>query len=214
MSGEVELVRADLLASLESSGWLSSTALEIDRELPFDKFEALGVLLGKVGTAVRFWIGDFLLYGERLYGEAGAQASEALNLSPEGRQDCLRVALAFPPAKRSRHLSFGHHRTLAARWLEPFQRYELLDRAEREAWTVRELEAHVRSLRRGDSDSRYVTADCDAALEELLSKARQQLLACGYDRDLILELRVRGRGVEYVVEQGPPADHRRRREAA
>ena len=68
-----EVVRADLLASLEENGWLSKTALVIDRpDLPFEQFEALGVHLGVVGTAVKWWQGDWLMYGEALYGELAA----------------------------------------------------------------------------------------------------------------------------------------------
>jgi hypothetical protein len=108
-----DLVRADLLARLESSGWISSTALVIDREIPFERYVALGGLLGKVGSAVKFWIGDYLVFGEQVYGERAAQASEALNLSPEGRQECVRVALRVPPQRRR---AWWHHRLVAASW--------------------------------------------------------------------------------------------------
>ena len=154
-----DLVRADLLASLEESGWLSSTALVIDRpDLSYEKYTALGVLIGKVGTAVKWWVGDYLMFGEALYGERAAQASEALNLSAEGRQECLRVALAVPRSRRRPSLSWWHHRIVAARWLTLPQREQLLDEAEREGLTTRELEARVRDLRALDSDSRGATA--------------------------------------------------------
>ena len=56
-----DLVRADLLASLEESGWINSTALVIDRpDLSYEKYESLGVLLGKVHSAAKWWAGDWL----------------------------------------------------------------------------------------------------------------------------------------------------------
>jgi hypothetical protein len=198
---EVDRVRADLLADLEESGWISSTALVIDRDLSIDRYTALGALLGKVGSAVKFWIGDFLIYGERVFGEEAAHASEALNMSPEGRQDCLRVALAFPPVRRNPRLSFGHHRALAARWLDPQARSELLERAEGEGWSVRDLEGRLKRLRAPDSDFRHVT-DCEQVLDDLVTKAHDQLLKCGYDRDVVLELVVRAGPVEYRIVKG------------
>jgi hypothetical protein len=193
-----DLVRADLLASLEASGWISSTALVIDRpDLPYAKYEALGVLLGKVGSAVKFWIGDYLLIGEELYGERAAQASEALNLSAEGRQECLRVALANPRSRRRPGLSWWHHRLVAARWITPGQREQLLDRAERERLSTRELEAAVRDLRVLDSDSRGATADCRDLAAAAAADLRVALIACGHADDI--EVIVRSGPVELAV---------------
>ena len=78
-----DLVRVDMLAALEASGWISSTALVIDQpDLPYERYEAVGVLLGRFGSAIKFWIGDWLLYGEAIYGERAAQASESLVSPP------------------------------------------------------------------------------------------------------------------------------------
>jgi len=200
-----ELVRADLLASLEQSGWLSATALVIDRpDLPYEQFEAVGALLGKVGTAVKWWVGDYIRYGEALYGERAAQASETLNLSAEGRQDCLRVALAIPPSRRRPSLSWWHHRVVAARWLTLPQREQLLDAAERERLTTRELEARVRDLRALDSDSRGATAACQELLDQAAASLREQLLACGYPDELALSIEVAvPPGITVAVRTGP-----------
>ena len=198
-----DLVRADLLASLEDSGWISSTALAIDRELPLEKYTALGALLGKVGTAVKFWVGDFLVYGEKVYGEEAAQASEALNLPEDGRAECLRVSLAISPACRRPGLSWWHHRQVSAKWISPQQRDELLDRAEREKLTTRELEAIVRDLRALGSDSRGATeSSCDDVADEAARSLREKLRACGYDKAVVVEVRVRDRGAEYVITVG------------
>lgn len=198
-----DLVRADLLASLEDSGWISSTALAIDRELPLEKYTALGALLGKVGTAVKFWVGDFLVYGEKVYGEEAAQASEALNLSEDGRAECFRVSLAISPACRRPGLSWWHHRQVSAKWISPQQRDELLDRAEREKLTTRELEAIVRDLRALGSDSRGATeSSCDDVADEAARSLREKLGACGYDKAVVVEVRVRDRGAEYVITVG------------
>jgi hypothetical protein len=202
MSADAELVRADLLSSLEDAGWLSATALVIDRELPYERAESLAALIGRVGSAARFWAGDILIYAERMYGERAAQLSEALNFSEHARQDAVRVSLAIPPNRRRPGLSWWHHRLCAARWLTPEQRDHLLDRAERERLTTREFEAVVRDLRGLDSGSRGATGDnCDDVVDRAAAELYERLIECRYE-SVVVEIVVRGGGVEYRVCRG------------
>jgi hypothetical protein len=199
-AGMTELVRADLLASLESSGWISSTALVIDRtDLPYEKFEALGGLIGTVGSAAKWWTGDFLMYAEHLYGELAAQASESLNLSEAGRQDCVRVALAIPRSKRRPGLSWWIHRQVAAKWITPSMRDDLLDRAEREKLTTRQLEAVVKDLRALHSDSRGATDECEHVVNDAARDLRTALLGCGYPDDIAVVVTISAPGVALEV---------------
>ena len=202
VAGMTDLVRADLLASLESSGWISSTALVIDRpDLPFEKFEALGGLIGTVGSAAKFWAGDYLAYAEHLYGELAAQASEALNISEAGRQDCLRVALAIPRSKRRPGLSWWHHRQVAAKWMTPFERERLLDQAEREKLTTRQLEVIVQDLRALHSDSRGATGDeCDHVVDNTARELRAELRTCGYADDLTVMITISSPSEDVALE--------------
>jgi hypothetical protein len=192
-----DLVRrgdVELLAELERTGAITATALSLDVRMSFDEYVALGLLLGRLSTAVRFWSGDYLLYGEACFGEEAAQASEALRLSEDGRMDAIRVSRMIPRRLRRESLSWWHHRIVAVGYLEPDEREELLDRAEREGWTTRVLEAVVRDLRRGGSDSRgATTAEPPIVVEALVDAAR----------DLVRDAR-RGR------EARPGAARRRR----
>ena len=178
------LVRVDLLARLEETGALSATGLHISNpDLPFEQYEALGVFLGHLQTAVKWWIGDWLLLGEELYGDAAAQASEALNLSVEGRQECLRVALAIPRSRRRASLSWWHHRLVAARWIAPAEREQLLNAAEAERLTTRELEDRVRDLRALEADSRGATAaECEEVTTEAIRMLRAVSSSAGRSR--------------------------------
>jgi hypothetical protein len=185
-------VRADLLAKLEEGGWISPTALVIDRELPYDKAESLAVLIGRVGSASRFWAGDILVYAENVYGERAAQLSEALNFSEHSRQDAVRVSLAIPPSRRRPALSWWHHRLVAASWISPADRDRLLDRAEGERLTTRELETLVRDLRALGSESRGATgeADCDVVLDRAVDTFHHAVVAC-YGKDATFEVVVK-----------------------
>lgn len=141
------------------------------------------------GSGSRFWAGDILVYAEKVYGERAAQLSEALNFSEHSRQDAVRVSLAIPPSRRRSALSWWHHRLVAASWISPAERDRLLDRAEDERLTTRELEELVRDLR-ALSGSRGATgeADCDVVLDELVAHVRERLAACGYEREAVLEV--------------------------
>jgi hypothetical protein len=197
-------LRTDILATLEENGWISSTALVIDRELPYEKAESLTVLIGRVGSAARFWAGDILVYAERLYGERAAQLSEALNFSEHSRQDAVRVSLAIPPSRRRPTLSWWHHRLVAASWISPADRDRLLDRAEGEQLTTRELETLVRDLRALGSEPRGATGetDCDVVLDCAVQAFNEAVVSC-YGPDATFEVVVRPvPGAELILRPG------------
>ena len=103
-----------LLADLEKAGAISVTGLMLsDPNLPYDQYEALGVLLGKMHEAVRFAIGDFIILGESLYRELAYQAIEAMGLSVDARREYVRVAQQVPRSVRREDLSWSHHRAVA-----------------------------------------------------------------------------------------------------
>jgi len=115
-----------LLADLEAAGAISVVGLHLtDPNLPFEQYEALCVLLGKMHEAVRFAIGDAIRHGETLYGEMAYQAIEAMGLSVDARREYVRVAQQVPRSVRRKDLSWSHHRAVAAmppkeqrRWLK------------------------------------------------------------------------------------------------
>lgn len=114
-----------LLAELEKAGAISEVGLHLARpDLPFDQFEALCALLGRMHEAVRFAIGDAIILGEQLYKEQAYQAIEAIGLSERGRLEYVRVSEKVPRSIRRPDLSWSHHRAVAAqppkeqrRWL-------------------------------------------------------------------------------------------------
>jgi len=200
-----DLVQADLLLRLEEGGALTVTSCDLSTraDLRFDQFQAICALVGRAASAVRWWAGDLVLFGERVYGENAPQALEELRMSPEGLADCARVAAAFPPTKRSPTLSFGHHRTLASRWLEPVQRFQLLERAKGERLSVRELEALVQELRA--LESRHVTdvkKGCEELADMAASDLRERLTECGYPPDIVVAIEVAAPGISYLVRVG------------
>jgi hypothetical protein len=111
--------------------------LEIVDPLSLDDCEHIGFVLGKLRDATAFAIGDLFVFGEGEYGEAFAQVVEATGRSKTTVMEYVRVAGSVSRRRRRSCLSFTHHQLVAAR--EPAEQDELLDAAERNAWSVEEF---------------------------------------------------------------------------
>lgn len=149
-----------LLADLESAGALSVTGLHL-ADLPYEQFEALCVLLGRMHEAVRFAIGDACIHAEKLYGERGYQALEHLGLSERAKLEYVRVAQKVPRSIRREDLSWSHHRAVAP--LELPQQKQWLRRASEEHLSHHELREE---LRNGAPAKRTTCHCCGRPLDE------------------------------------------------
>lgn len=136
MSAEVTPIRRQA-TSITIPGDLSETGLVLPEGLSFDEWETIGKKLQRVEKSVRWWIGDWLAYGERVYGETYAQAIEATGYSVGDLQNMVYVASGIEPSQRCENLSWSHHREVAA--LSPPEQTRWLDKAEAESWSTREL---------------------------------------------------------------------------
>jgi N6-adenosine-specific RNA methylase IME4 len=95
------------------------------------------------------WLGDWWRYGVRAYGESEAQAA-LTGYSLKTCKNAARVADRFSePSRRRDNLTFSHHDAVAA--LPEAQADELLDLAETDDLSSRELRQKVRRLRHGET---------------------------------------------------------------
>ena len=95
-----------------------------------------------VSRSVMWWIGDWLRFGDGKWGETSAQAVEDTGRQGQTLLDAQWVASKFVDNSRRREeLSWSHHKEVAA--LPPAEADELLDLAEREGLSTRELRAEV-----------------------------------------------------------------------
>ena len=131
-----------LLADLAHTGALTSTSLHLDPDTDYDHWAALGAMLGRLTHASCWLIGDWLDFGERVYGEKYAQAVEETGLAPQTLMNYASVARRIPPSRRRATLPYSSHAVVAA--LEPAEQERLLALAEAEGWSRRELEQHVK----------------------------------------------------------------------
>lgn len=114
-----------------------------DEEADYYTFESIGRFLAASHDAVRWWIGDWLVYGEGAFGDRIYQAAEALGLSERTLLDYQHVARYVPRSRRRPDLHFGHHRVVAPIRFTPDQQRDWLQRATDLNLSTREFKAFV-----------------------------------------------------------------------
>lgn len=157
----------DLLLQMEDGGALTATSLILtDPEMPFDRYEAVGRWLGTLRDATAWWLGDWLIFGEGVYGEKYAQAVEATGRSKQTLKNYLWVASNVPASRRRDDLSWSHHAEVAS--LEPKQQRSWLTRAAREGWSIEEMRGQMRDPKPIEvmpDPERVIEIDADEAAE-------------------------------------------------
>lgn len=116
---------------------LSRCGLSSAGKPSFDDWRQVGQWLQFAGGAVHWWIGDWLNYGERAYGEKYSEALDMTGFDYQTVANDKYVAGQVEFSRRRENLSFAHHAEVAA--LSPKQQDRLLDRAEKNGWTRAEL---------------------------------------------------------------------------
>ncbi len=189
------------LPGLLDSGALTLTGLRLDdADMPFERYEAIGRFLGALGDASKWAIGDWLLFGEKVYGESYAQAAAATGRSEGSLLDYLRVAMRVARRRRRDDLTWQHHRLIAA--LEPTQQRRWLERAARNGWSTRELREQVSADSRSETGPAVLPAPPSVATREEL-RAAAEVLDQSHLRDTKIagKLRAAASGGALVSEQ-------------
>jgi len=103
---------------------ITRTGLRIDQELSFEEWSELAETIGEAARSIGFIVGDWLVYGQNLFGTDGfpekrvdaasyelAVAATGLDLST--LQNYAYVSRSIPYSLRTERLSWEHHRLLA-----------------------------------------------------------------------------------------------------
>lgn len=120
-------------------GRVSTVGLDLPPDLTFEQWNGIGAALQGVDRALQWWIGDWLRFGERRYGEMYAQAVETTGKAYQSLADAKWVADKIDFSRRRESLSWSHHKEVAGRE----DADELLDLAESDRLSVRDLRAEV-----------------------------------------------------------------------
>jgi hypothetical protein len=192
--------RTDLLPNLSDnkepvySGFrLSQNELAPVGMPSFAEWVEAGRFIQNAERAVQFWIGDWLIYGEKTYGKAHYQQAIAeTGLSYQTLRDYKWVASAVPAQLRTEKLGFHHHRQVADLPLETQAR--LLTQAQEEAWPLVKLKQEKFRLQRP------VLPAATAAHPDLLLGDCVSLLETVPDASLDLLLTDPPYGIDYETE--------------
>lgn len=129
----------ELLAELEKAGAVTATSLDLDPSLSYDRWESLGAMFGSLHRSACWLIGDWLGFGETVYGEMYAQGVAVTGLAESTLQNYASVARKVPPPRRRATLPYSSHALVAK--LEPAEQDRWLTEAEANGWSRRELAA-------------------------------------------------------------------------
>ncbi|MGA9855324.1 MAG: MT-A70 family methyltransferase [Gammaproteobacteria bacterium] len=132
-------------------GTCTKTSLVLPDDLCIEDWNTVGAQLKQASGSVMWWLGDWLNFGERKYGEMYAQAMEATEYGYQALKDAKYVSTHVEWSRRRDHVPHGIHREVAS--LAPPDQERLLAQAEAENWTVREMRRAVRRTKAGTRDN-------------------------------------------------------------
>lgn len=131
---------------LSIPGVVTETGLELPPDLTYDEWESVGRTLQRIERSVMWWVGDWLRYGERRYGETYSQALSTTDYAYQTLANAAYVAERVESSRRRENLSWSHHAEIAA--LEPDEQERFLEKAEANDWNRDEFRKVVREERR------------------------------------------------------------------
>jgi hypothetical protein len=121
-------------------------ALDLPGDTTFDEWVAIGRRLCLGSQALQWHIGDWWAFGDHRYGDRAKAAAEGLFGREFGSlMNLATVARTFETSRRREHLTFTHHVEVASLPAETAE--ELLEKAEREHLSTRDLRREVQAIR-------------------------------------------------------------------
>jgi hypothetical protein len=115
--------------------------------MSFREWAAVGRRLSRVSSATTWALGDWLLFGERAFGQRYRTAIAATNLDYQTLRNYAWVAGRFGVSRRRPELSFQHHAELAS--LTEAEQDLWLQRAVNGSWSRNELRRQLKRRRSG-----------------------------------------------------------------
>jgi phage N-6-adenine-methyltransferase len=110
--------------------------------LTFDEWLAVGNTFAQISSSINWWVGDWLNYGEKRYGETYSQGMNLTHWTLERLANVKSITRSVKSSLRNELLSWSHHIEVAA--LEPEEQAVWLNRAEVESWSVRRLREEIK----------------------------------------------------------------------
>jgi hypothetical protein len=116
--------------------------MRFDRRMSFELWKALGPKLSTRINATAWWLGDWLTFGQAMYGRRYRDAIAMTGLDYQTLRNYAVVARRFDLSRRRYNLSFQHHAELCA--LTDAEQDQWLDLAAANGWSKQQLRRQVR----------------------------------------------------------------------
>jgi hypothetical protein len=126
-------------------GTLSHTGWTPKRDLSYEEWAQVGEQLQTIHRSIQWWVGDWLNYGERAFGETYTQAIEVTGLALATLQNIKWVAANVAPSVRREGVDWTTHGLLAP--LEPHEQAYWLDAVEAEGLSSRALKERLKDAK-------------------------------------------------------------------
>lgn len=123
---------------------MTENSLQFSRNLNFDEWESVGLELFRVQAAWQWWVGDWLNYGEKKYGQTYEQALAVTGKSIKTLQQAKYVAASYESSRRL-EVSWNHH--LSAASLTEDVREQVLAEAEEKGLPVKWVRSRVAEIK-------------------------------------------------------------------
>lgn len=116
--------------------YISPTAIALPETITFERWEEMGKSLHLVGAAARWWVGDWLAFGEDHFKDRAIQMAEIVGIDPGTLANIVKVCRGINPKRRT-SLSFEHHKEVYM--LPPAEQERWLSKAIQNHWTRADL---------------------------------------------------------------------------
>ena len=149
---QLDPARRDRL-QLDESVTTRPNMLSLPNGLTLTRWREIGEQIYRISNSSAWWLGDWLLYGERAYPDRYKRAVEGTMLDHQTLRNYAWVARRFDPSRRRDKLSVQHHVEVAA--LSAEEQDAWLDRAERFGLSRNKLRAMLktdRDVKAGDAE--------------------------------------------------------------
>lgn len=147
------------LATIEIGRYITPTGLEL-RNVGYREWYSIGQTLMFMYEWTPWAIGDWLNYGERVFGEKYAQAAKVSGRSVRTLYNLAYIARHIPPENRVERLDIGHHDAVASLPAEEqrmlLQEAKRIDEESGGNYTVYEFRERVREHKQRATEVEYL----------------------------------------------------------
>jgi hypothetical protein len=134
-----------------------------NQDLEHPAWVEVGYRLGAMSRVSRWWVGDWLQYGEAKWGKKYAEAARITGYDVKTLRNISYVAKRFDLSRRRDKLTWSHHAELAG--LMPHEQDLWLDKASADRLSVADLRQELRCSQRAPKVDEACSTDSSTPLD-------------------------------------------------